>query len=113
MELEFESQTLKKKCESGKIFRKDEYMNTRLTKVLRDLEASSTLLDIKLNKSLHLHPLKWSRKFELAIDIDGRKNPYRLVFETLNGENVCEDFYNNNIFKTVTEIKILDITDYH
>lgn len=113
MELEFKTKTLKKNCESGKIFKKDEYMKMRLAKVLRDLDASSTLLDIKLNKSLYLHPLKWSRKFELAIDIDGRKNPYRLVFETLNWENVCDDFYNDSIFKTVTKIQILQVTDYH
>jgi len=58
MELQFKSETLKKSCESGKIFKKDGYMKLRLTKVIRDLEASSTLLDIKLNKSLSLHPLK-------------------------------------------------------
>ena len=113
MELKFKTEALRKKCESAKFFKKDMYMNMRLTKVIRDLEASSTLLDIKLNKSLNLHPLKWSRKFELAIDIDGRKNPYRLIFETLDWENVCDDFYNNNIFKTVKKIQILEIKDYH
>lgn len=113
MELEFKTDTLKRKCESGKFFKKDTYMNMRLTKVIRDLESSSTLLDIKLNKSLNLHPLKWSRRFELAIDIDGRKNPYRLIFETLDWENVCDDFRNKEIFKTVKQIKILEITDYH
>lgn len=113
MELGYYSETLRKKCESCKFFNKDIYMNTRLTKVIRDLEASPTLLDIKLNKSLKLHPLKWSRKFELAIDVDGRKNPYRLIFETLNWENVCNDFLNNGIFKTVTQIKILDISNHY
>ena len=113
MELEFRTNTLKRKCDSDKFFKKDVYMNTRLKKVIRDLEASSTLLDIKLNKSLNLHPLKWSRRFELAIDIDGRKNLNRLIFETLDWENVCDDFYNNSIFKTITKIKILELTDYH
>jgi len=58
MELKFKTEALRKKCESAKFFKKDMYMNMRLTKVIRDLEASSTLLDIKLNKSLNLHPLK-------------------------------------------------------
>lgn len=113
MELDFKTDTLKRKCESAKFFKKNIYMNMRLTKVIRDLESSSTLLDIKLNKSLNLHPLKWSRKFELAIDIDGRKNPYRLIFETLDWENICDDFRNDEVFKTVKKINILEIIDYH
>lgn len=113
MELDFSSETLRKKCESWTFFKKNEYMNIRLSKVIRDLEASSNLLDIKLNKSLNLHPLKWSRKFELAIDVDGRINPYRLIFETLDWENVCNDFLNNTIFPTVTKIRILEVSNHY
>lgn len=112
MELEFKTDRLKKKCLWGKFFG-DANLNMKLTQKLWILQDAKNLLDIKLFKQLNLHKLKWSRKYELAIDVDWRKNPNRIIFETLNWEDIYDDFLNDSKFETITKIKILEIKDYH
>ena len=105
---------LKLKCENGTFFNKKNVpMNTKLVHKIRELEQATSLLDIKINKSLHLHKLKWNRKYELAIDIDGRKNVFRIIFETIPKDIVYNDFCNDAKFKEITKIKILEVADYH
>jgi hypothetical protein len=89
-------------------------MNTKLVHKIRELEQAWSLLDIKLNKSLHLHKLKWkTRKYQLAIDINWRKNVFRIIFETIPKDIVYDDFLNDWKFKEITKIKILEVVDYH
>gem|GEM_PF-2811971 len=45
----------------------------------------------------------------MAIDIDGKKDPNRIVFEALDGDGVCDDWRNDSKLLTVTKIKILFI----
>lgn len=112
MELNFKTETLRKKCETWKIFKKDAYMNRKLILRLTELDHAPNLLEIKKKKNLYnLHPLKGNRKYELSIDIDGRKNVFRIIFETNPREIVCDDFLNDELFKQVTKITILEITD--
>jgi hypothetical protein len=82
---------------------------------VNQLKSADSLLDIKQITNANLHPLKWSRRYELAIDVDasGKRGKRRIVFEQRNGENVCDDFYNEQKHKTVTEICILEVNDYH
>ena len=112
MEIEFKKPSLKKKCEDWVYFKKDAHMNKKLTQKLSALDSAPNLLDIKKMRSIyHLHPLKWDRKYQLSIDIDGRKNTFRIIFETEPKEIVCDDFMNDEKFKLVTKIIILEITD--
>ncbi len=112
MELNFKTLTLKKKCEKWTLFRKNVHMNKKLTQRLNELDSAPNLFDIKNNRSLYnLHPLTWNRKYQLSIDIDGRKNVFRIIFETEPKEIICDDFKNNEQFKLVTKIIILEITD--
>lgn len=114
MELEFKTDKLKLRCEKWTFFKKkDVHMNTKLVHKIRELEQAMSLLDIKLNKSLHLHKLKDNRKYELAIDIDWRKNVFRIIFETIPKDIVYDDFWNDWKFKEITKIKILEVADYH
>ena len=85
-----------------------------LTRVNQLISANS-LLDIKRITNTNLHPLKWSRRYELAIDVDasGKRGKWRIVFEQMNGENVCDDFFNEQKHATITEIRILEVSDYH
>lgn len=82
---------------------------------VNQLKSAETLLDVKRIKNANLHPLKWWRKYELAIDVDatGKRGKRRIVFEQLDGENVCEDFLNEQKHQTVTKICVLEVTDYH
>lgn len=112
MELTFKTPTLRRKCESGRFFKKDVYMNTKLTQRLVELDNAPNLLDIKNKKTLYnLHPLTWDRRYQLSIDVDGRQNVFRIIFETDPKEIVCDDFHNDHQFKLVTSIKILEITN--
>ncbi len=112
MELVFKSETLRKKCETWSFFKKkDVHMNTKLIQRVRELEQAPTLSDIKRNKALKLHPLTWNRKYQLSIDIDWRKNVFRIIFETVPKETVCNDYLNDEKFELVTKIKILEVTD--
>lgn len=112
MELKFKTDRLKRKCLAG-IFFWDINLNKKLTQKLWLLQDATNLLDIKMFKQLNLHKLKWSRKYELAIDVDWRKNLNRIIFETLNWEDIYDDFFNDSKFETITKIKILEIKDYH
>lgn len=113
MKLDFKTETLRKKCKNWLFFwKKNNHMNKALTKRLRELDSVPNLLDIKNRKSLyHLHPLIWDRKYQLSIDIDWRKNVFRIIFETDPKELVCDDFMNDEPFELVTKIKIIEITD--
>ncbi len=112
MEIEFKNKKTEKICISWMFFG-EKRMDKELTKRLIELQEAINLLDIKKMRNSNLHPLKWERRFELVIDINGKRNPYRLIFETLNWENVCLDFYNDNKFKTVTRIKIIEISNHY
>lgn len=80
---------------------------------MMELQVAPNLLDIKKLSHLKLHCLKGKNRYSLAIDINGRKDPNRIVFECLNGENICDDWLNDSKLITVTKIKILFIWDYH
>lgn len=112
-QIEFKTNKLKKDCEKWTCFKNNNELNAKVQQRLREMEAADHLLTIKKLPQLKLHSLTWKRRFELAIDISGRTNPYRMVFETLNWENVCDDWLNDEKFKTVTQVRILEITDYH
>jgi len=82
---------------------------------INQLESAETLLDIKRIKNANLHPLKWWRRYELTIDVDasGKRGKRRIIFEPIDGENVCDDFCNEQKHQTVTKIRILEVADYH
>ena len=87
-------------------------MNRQLVKRLNELDLAPSLLDIKRRRSLYnLHPLTWDRKYELSIDIDGRKNVFRIIFETIPKDTLYDDFRNEEKHKQVTKIRILEVTD--
>ncbi len=73
------------------------------------------LWDIKQLRDANLHPLKGKRKYELAIDAESwwKRWKRRIVFEQMNGENVSDDRRNDKKFETVTEIKLLEISEHY
>lgn len=98
-----------------KLFKDSNLVECMIQRINQLIEYE-TLLDVKNTKWMNLHPLKWSRKFELAIDVDTSTNTRwrrRIIFEQVNGEDVCKDFFNDTKHKTVTEIRILELSDHY
>ena len=93
----------------------DVYLAQSMLTRKTQLESAETLLDIKRIKNANLHPLKGWRRYELAIDVDarGKRGKRRIIFEQMDGENVCDDFFNEQKHQTVTKIRILEVADYH
>ena len=112
MKIDYSSEGLRKKCEQGRILNTTE-LNLKVVQRLRELEAAPNLLTIKKLKYLRLHPLNGKNRYELAIDVNKKVDPNRIVFECLDWENVCDDFYNELKFVTVTWVNVLSVGDYH
>lgn len=113
MQVEFHTSSLKKNCEKGTCFRNKKELNDKVQQRIRQLEAADNLLAIKRLPQVRLHSLSWNKRFELAIDINWKTNPNRIVFEALDGENIHDDWLNDLKFTSVTKIKILAVWDYH
>ena len=71
-------------------------------KRINELDAATNLYDIKSMPQTRLHILKQDWKGHFAVDI---KHPFRLILLPINGE--LSDI------KSITEIKIITIIDYH
>ena len=104
MEVKFKSNKLKKYCENtSELCKKGgDIMANKIVQRINELNAANCLFDIYCLPQTRLHPLKGKRKGQLAVDL---KHPYRLVIEPLNG--AISDY------STITEIVIIEITDYH
>lgn len=112
MKIDYSSENLRKRCEQQKTLKNTE-INMKVSQRIRELEAAPNLLVIKKLKHLYLHPLNGKNKYELAIDVNKRTDPNRIVFECLDWESICDDFYNDAKFTTVKHIRILFVWDYH
>jgi len=116
MKIDFKTASWKNKIERWKFKFKswdNKKLNKKLQERLRQLEAAETLLDVYKLPFLRLHKLSWKRKYELAIDIDWKICPNRIVFECLDGEDIHSDWPNETKMLTVTHIKIVEIWNYH
>jgi len=112
MKISFKTSSWKSKIEKWKYF-KNRGLDLKLQIRFKELESAISLLDIKYLSHLRLHKLKSPRTYELAIDVAWKINPNRIVFECMNWEDISSDWPNENKIQTVTEIKIIQIWDYH
>ncbi len=94
---------------------KDNYLVDCMLERIIELVQAESLLDIKKIQNANLHTLWWTRRYELAIDVDtsGKRGRRRIIFEQINWENVSDDFYNESKHKTVTDIKIVEVSDHY
>lgn len=69
---------------------------------INEIIAAESLNDIKMLRSPRLHSLSGKLKGSWAVDII---HPYRLILKPLNGDTTD--------LNTVTQIKIIEIIDYH
>ena len=116
MKIDFKTASWKKKIERWKFKFKssdERKLNQKLQERMKQLESATTLLDIYKLPFLRLHKLSWKRMYELAIDINWKICPNRIVFECVDGEEIYSDWPNESKIITITHIVITEIWDYH
>jgi plasmid maintenance system killer protein len=110
MNLDFKTPKLKKSLTEARELQKVfGTIAKKLAQRMQQLEAAPNLAVLISYPSANCHPLKGDRKGEWAVDISGN---YRLIFE-INQDPVPkkDDGSVNTIL--VTDIRILETTDYH
>ncbi|MDD3794147.1 MAG: hypothetical protein PHI37_05005 [Candidatus Gracilibacteria bacterium] len=116
MEVTFKTLSLQKLCENEKKL-KQKYKDKAfyIQKTLSEIKAFENLYPIKLNPMYGLHTLSGKRSGTMAIYTKSGDKTYglRFVIKNINGEDVCNDFENLELFKSITEIEIIDLIDYH
>jgi proteic killer suppression protein len=104
MEIVFKSKKLHKVFnDSSSLIKK--YGNKHARKIvqrLNEFNAANSLYDIVILQAPRLHSLKGKMHGYWAVDLI---HPFRLVIEPMDGETTD--------LKTVTEIKIIEVIDYH
>ena len=110
MNVDFKSNKLKKILTNAREIQK-EYgtMAKKVSQRMEQLNASPNLAVLITIPSANCHPLTGNRKGEWAVDISGN---YRLIFE-INQDPIPTK--NDGAVDTilVTDIRIIETTDYH
>jgi len=104
MEISFKDKKLKKICEDDKSLKKKygSLQSIAIVQRINELSSAENLFDISRLPHARLHLLKGKYDKCFAVDI---KHPYRIVFSCPSGDV-------QNI-KSVHEIMIIEIVDYH
>lgn len=110
MNVEFKSNKLRKILTNAMEIRK-EYgtMAKKVSQRMDQIYASPDLSVLISISSANCHPLTGDRKAEWAVDISGN---YRLIFE-INQDPVPQKNDGSVDSILVTDIRILETTDYH
>ncbi len=110
MKIEYRNNKLKKQLSSASEIKKAFGVNAkRVASRLDDIKASPNLAVLIQIPAANCHSLSGERKGEWAVDISGN---YRLIFEIWH-DPVPKTEDNSIITLLVTDICIIEITDYH
>jgi len=104
MELSFRNRKIEKIFNNFSIL-SQKYGNKQARKIIQrmnEFKAAESLNDIKMLQTPRLHSLTGKAKGYWSVDLI---HPFRLIIEPLNGDVV--------FLKTITIVKIIEITDYH
>ena len=104
MQISFKDGKMRKLCEDGKkLYKKyGKIQAGKIVQRINELLSAKNLYDISKLPQARLHKLSQNWKGCFAIDL---KHPYRLILKPLNGNYLD--------YRSITEIKILTIIDYH
>lgn len=117
MEIVYESKKVEKQCtsvrEARKLFGGDAKLVEKLQSRINALKQAPTLKDIAVQPQLRLHKLsnKDGKNLEgyFAIDIKGRRDPWRLILQPLDGNR--EPFDPCNIDEIAGIVEIIGIME--
>jgi plasmid maintenance system killer protein len=111
MEVLFESEKLKKTCDSEKELRRifGPEMAKKIQQRLSELAASPTLKDMEKVPAARCHELRADRSGQFAVKL---AEPKRLVFKPAH-DPVPRLPGGNIDARSVTKILVLEIVDYH
>jgi plasmid maintenance system killer protein len=110
MEIEFSSKKLKKQLSNASEIKKAFGVNAkRVSQRLDDIAASPTLAVLMQVPAANCHQLSGKRDGEWAVDISAN---HRLIFEIAHDPVPTLDDGSINTIK-VTDIRIIETTDYH
>ena len=107
MVIAFRTNKLKRQCEDPKVAQKDfgAAMSRLLTRRIAELQAASSLEDIRRILPARLHRLSGRRSNEFAVDL---VQPFRLVFSA--PESTEEDLAK---LHRILSVRIEEVVDYH
>jgi len=110
MQILYKSKKLEKSLtESKEISRTYGVMAKKVNQRMKELYAASTLSVIKTIPAANCHKLSGERSSEIAVDISGN---WRIVFEP-NHNPIPLLADGGWDWNSITQIKILEVTDYH
>ena len=107
MKLHFHSTRIEKRCDNA-LREYGDQIGKKLLQRLKELHAFVTLADIPHVPPHRRHMLTGDRKGQFAVDV---KDGYRVVFVPCGEFQAKAD--GSVDMKTVTEITILNVEDYH
>ncbi|MHB8336766.1 MAG: type II toxin-antitoxin system RelE/ParE family toxin [Ignavibacteriaceae bacterium] len=110
MEISYKSKKLEKSLtEPKEISKSYGVMAKNVNQRMKDLSAASTLAVVKTLPAANCHELHGTREGSLAVDISGN---WRIIFEPDHDPKPTKDDGGLN-WNLVSQIKILEVTDYH
>ena len=110
MEISYKSKKLEKSLtEPREISKSYGVMAKKVNQRMKDLSAASTLAVMTTLPAANCHELHGTREGSLAVDISGN---WRIIFEPDHDPNPTKNDGGLN-WDLVTQIKILEVTDYH
>ena len=122
MELVYETEEIERLCTSSKAAKKffggDENLSRKLLARINSLEQAATIKDIVLQQNLRFHSLKNKGRRNLkgyfAIDIAGRKSPWRLIIQPLDkNKEPFKDCHIDEIASTVEVVGIAEVSKHY
>ncbi len=110
MNIDFKNNKIKKALsEAGEMQKAFGNMAKKVSQRMEQLRAAATLADMESYQAARCHELKGERKGEWAIDISVN---YRMIFE-INQNPVPLNKDGSVDTKKITDIMIIETTDYH
>lgn len=110
MEIEYSSNKLKKQLSNASEIKRAFGVNAnRVAARMDDIKASPNLAVLMQLPAANCHPLSGNKKGEWAVNISAN---HRLIFEIANDPIPIKEDNSIDTIK-VTDIRILETTDYH
>ena|SRR3990172_1903725 len=110
MQISFKSRKLEKSLTDAKEISKTYgVMAKKVNQRMKDLYAASSLAVMKTLPAANCHELQGGRTGELTVDISGN---WRIIFEP-DYDSVPVKTDGGLDWNSVTQIRVLEVTDYH